>query len=115
MSVHTPAPSAIAPASHGNTAPPRTDTPFMSPMAVGTSRASVRFGTTAIAVGNTGPRKNPSSASPAPATSPAGAAQISPTDATIAPRHTYAIVTVLQPSRAATGLIRNRPAVRPSQ
>src|SRR5690606_3058685 len=115
MSVHTPAPSAIAPASHGNTAPPRTDTPFMSPMAVGTSRASVRFGTTAIAVGNTGPRKNPSSTSPAPATSPAGAAPISAADAAIPARQAYAIPTVVQPGRSAAGLIRNRPAVSPSQ
>lgn len=32
----------------------------MTPMAVGTSRDSASPGTTAIAVGNSGPRKNPS-------------------------------------------------------
>src|SRR6266404_3236738 len=114
-SVPIPAPWVIAPASHGSAAPPTADPAFITPMAADASRGCVSSGATAMVVGKTGPRKKPSTTSAAPAAIPEGASQASMVAAAIPARQQYIRPDVVAPSRAATGLIRNRPAVSPSQ
>ena len=109
-----PTPSAIAPASQGRNAPPTTETPFSTPMAVGTSRGAVSVGTSAIAVGKSGPRRKPTRARPAPAAAP-GSAHVS-SDAAATPTRQKSISrSAVAPSRSARGLRTNRPTVSPSQ
>src|SRR5665213_326897 len=96
-------------------APPMTATPFMTPIAVGTNRLVVRFGTTAIAVGKIGPRKNPSRTKPALAIAAAGATQASTALAVTPARHANVMLAEVDPIQLASGLIRNRPRVNPSQ
>jgi len=114
-SVQIPAASPIVPASHGSAEPPITDTAFVKPTAAGTSRGEVSSGTTATAVGKRGPRKNPSSANPAVAAAPTGLKETSTPHVTTAARQTAVMRATVQRSRAAVGLMTNRPTVSPSQ
>src|SRR5690606_38670874 len=112
--LHAPTCWATAPASHGSAAPPTTDPALMSPIAVGTSRASVTSGTTAIVGGKIGPRQEPRTVRPTTATG-AGDSHTSAAVTATATRHPVLVPTVDSPARVATGLMRNRPRVSPSQ
>jgi hypothetical protein len=113
--VHTPVRPAIAPASQGSAEPPTRAAAFMTPMAVGTSRAFVSWGVIAIAVGKTGPRKKPSITRATLASAAVGDTHASVTAMEMPARQAYNMRAVLAPIRPATGLITNRPSARPSQ
>ena len=112
---HIPVPWAMAPASHANAEPPATDAAFIKPMALGTSRAWVSCGVTAIVVGKTGPRKKPSTIRATLASAAAGDSQARTAAAVTPARQVYTMPVADAPTRAAAGLIRNRPRVSPSQ
>src|SRR5689334_24605136 len=76
-SIRMPALWAMTPASHGSAAPPTVDAEFITPMAVGVSRAWVSCGAIAIVVGKIGPRQKPSSNSAALAPAATGDSQAS--------------------------------------
>src|SRR5690606_34359000 len=108
---HTPIPCAVAPASQGSAAPPTTDPAFITPIAVGTSRADGSRGTPAIAGGKLGRRKNPSSTRPTLAAAADGTSQVTAAARPTPLRHPKVIPTGVSPIRPAAGLIRNRPKV----
>jgi hypothetical protein len=114
-SVQMPVFCAMVPASHGSPAPPTTAAAFMTPIAVGASFGGASQGTIAIVVGKIGPRKNPSSISATLASAAFGAAQASVVTTVTPARQAYIMPAVVTPKRAASGLIRNRPSVSPSQ
>jgi len=92
-----------------------TDPEFMTPIAVGTRPGRASRGVTAIIVGNTGPRQNPSPARATLTLTGPGAIQATADRAAAPARHPYIMRAGGRPARSAAGLIRNRPSVRPSQ
>jgi hypothetical protein len=87
----------------------------MMPIEVGTKRAVVTRGATAITVGKIGPRKKPSRIRPAVAAALPGRSQVSALMTVTPARQMCIRPAAVRPSRVTIGLSRNRPTVSPNQ